>query len=474
MGFATTNLRAKFPPGTFNEPNSELRSNFERRCPQFSDDRFELDSDEEFYNLTVTELLQESIALWRESPVCLFTFECTFTPEEQAARETQLYEFLQSIEAELRSLPRTRWERQGARDRITSAFVRFARMGLDLKDRHLELLLGNGFSALGTELARRARRFDPNVSSADILQASRNAWTACALQVLLGRKMYLTPAIFAYSMLYPYTDNYLDDPSVSQEAKLGFSARFGRRLAGDAVTPEDHHEAAIWRLVALIEGQYDRAGWPQVFTSLLAIHHAQKNSITLLRRGLGSEGIDVVKLSFDKGGASVLADGYLAAGSLSPEEAHFVFGWGVLLQLADDLQDVRPDCQDGMLTVFSEIAGREPLDQRTSRALHFGQRVMQGMDRLPGRDSGALRDMIQRSSRSLLIRAAGEAPDLYTMEYLAELETHSPFRFAFLNDQRKRLASRSGLLSRLFEAFLDGDEDEPAFPFLPSSLMLRF
>jgi hypothetical protein len=181
-----------------------------------------------------------------------------------------------------------------------------------------------------------------------------------------------------------------------------------------------------------------------------------------------------VKLSFDKGGASVLADGYLAAGSLSPEEAHFVFEWGVLLQLADDLQDVRPDCQDGMLTVFSEIAGREPLDQRTSRALHFGQRVMQVMDRLPGRDSGALRDMIKRSSRSLLIRAAGEAPDLYSKEYLAELETHSPFRFAFLNDQRKRLASRSGLLSRLFEAFLDGDEDEPAFPFLPSSLMLRF
>jgi hypothetical protein len=54
--------------------------------------------------------------------------------------------------------------------------------------------------------------------------------------------------------------------------------------------------------------------------------------------------------------------------------------------------------------------------------------------------------MIKRSSRSLLIRAAGEAPDLYSKEYLAELETHSPFRFAFLNDQRKRLASRSGLL----------------------------
>jgi len=32
-------------------------------------------------------------------------------------------------------------------------------------------------------------------------------------------------------MLYPYTDNYLDDPSVSREEKLGFSNRFGQRLA---------------------------------------------------------------------------------------------------------------------------------------------------------------------------------------------------------------------------------------------------
>jgi hypothetical protein len=127
-----------------------------------------------------------------------------------------------------------------------------------------------------------------------------------------------------------------------------------------------------------------------------------------------------------------------------------------------------------MLTVFSEIAGREPLDGRTNRTLHFGQRVMQWMGGLAGPECRALKEMVERSSGSLLIRAAGEAPDLYTSDYLAELETHSPFRFAFLNDRRKRLASRQGLLSRLFEAFLEGDDDEPAFPLLPSSLMPRF
>jgi len=42
----------------------------------------------------------------------------------------------------------------------------------------------------------------------------------------------------------------------------------------------------IWRLIGLIEEQYVRAEWPRVFDSLLAIHHAQENSLRLLRRGL--------------------------------------------------------------------------------------------------------------------------------------------------------------------------------------------
>ena len=422
---------------------------------------------------SVDEWLEESIALWRASPAVLPGLKQPFTAEEQTHRERHLEQFLRSIELELRSLPRTRSERQASRQRMTSAFVRFAGAGLELEEPHVDLLLGGGFSAIGTELARQARRFDPNVSTTDILQASRNAWTACALQVLLGRSMHLTPSIFAYSMLYPYTDNYLDDPSVSREEKLGFSSRFGYRLAGADAAPATSREITIWQLIGLIERQYDRTAWPQIFTSLLAIHRAQNSSISLLRRGLGSQGIDVVKLSFDKGGASVLTDGYLAAGSLSREQAQFVFGWGVLLQLADDLQDVRQDHEDGMLTVFSEIAGREPLDELTSRTLQFADRVMHQMETLPGPDCRALRDMIERSSRSLLIRSAGDVPEFYSKDYLARLEVHSPFRFSFVNERRRQLASRSGLLNRLFEAFLQGDADEPAFPLLPSSLMPR-
>ena len=114
------------------------------------------------------------------------------------------------------------------------------------------------------------------------------------------------------------------------------------------------------------------------------------------------------------------------------------------MQLADDLQDVRQDRQDGVLTLFSKAADEGPLDELTSRVLQFAQKIAQQMQRLPSPDCQALKELVQKSSGSLLIRSAGEAGELYSQDYLAELETHSPFRFSFLSRQRDRLARRQG------------------------------
>jgi hypothetical protein len=367
----------------------------------------------------------------------------------------------------LRAIPRTRAERGRARERITAAFVQFAGAALDLEERHLDLLLRGGFSGIGTDLGRQARRFDPDVPAADILQACRNAWAACGLQSLLGCPMRVTPAIFAYSMLYPYTDNYLDDADVPRDAKVGFSKRFQRRLSGQEGEPANLHEERIWSLVGTIEGQFPRPDFPLVYEALLAIHHAQHESIRQMR---AAEPVDFVRLGFQKGGTSVLADAYLARGSLCGAEARFAFEWGVHLQLADDLQDVREDRADGRLTIFAEAAGRISLDALTNRTFAFGRIVMA---RLDGLKSGhaTLRELIDRSAQSLVIRAAGDVPEFYSPEYLRAMEAFSPFRFGFLKQRREQLSRWSGAYAKLFESFLAGDEDEAAFPLLPSSLM---
>lgn len=420
------------------------------------------------------ELLEESLAVWRDCPESLPHFDRSITPAEQIEREAHLQRFLDAVQSEMPRPPVSRAERESMHQRLTAALTAFGRAALRLEDAHVHLLLEGGLSSIGTDLARQARRFDHEVSVADIFQATRNAWTACGLQMLFGARMRLTPAIFAYSMLYPYTDNYLDDPGVSAETKRGFNKRFGARLAGEPVAPANPHEELIWRLVGLIEEQYPRDASGKVFESLLMIQHAQEQSIRLLRKNGSAGPVDVLRLSFEKGGTSVLADGYLAAGTLTADQERFVFYWGVLLQLADDLQDVREDCRDGVLTLFSKRAGREALDALTNRTLHFGQRTMALMHRLQAADCLPLQQLIQRSSLSILIRSAGEAGEFYTPEYLNCLERHSPFRFSFLNERRAQFAKRSGMLVRLFESFLAGDEDEPAFPLLPSSLMPRF
>ena len=103
---------------------------------------------------------------------------------------------------------------------------------------------------------------------------------------------------------------------------------------------------------------------PQVYESLYAIHAAQARSVRLMRRDEPPYGVDVLGIAIEKGGASVLADGYLVAGSLTLPQARLLFGLGALLQLGDDLQDVEDDRAKGLATIFSQTA--QPLAARSA------------------------------------------------------------------------------------------------------------
>ncbi len=416
----------------------------------------------------VTELVEEVVALWDGTKTDSPPIGRAFSVHEQRQREMVADRCIQAIESELRKIPRTASEREKTQARIAVAFGQFASAAVDVEDPGVEILLRDGFFAVGIDLARWARGFDPQVSMNDILQACRNTWTACGLQALLGKTMRLTPSIFAYSMLYPYSDNYMDDPGISSEAKLGFSERFRCRLGGESIAPVGAREAAIWRLVDCIESQYDRTEYRQVYDSLLAIHHAQEQSLWQLQQPGQASAADVLRLSCTKGGTSVLADAYLAAGSLSESEARFAFQWGVLLQLGDDLQDLQEDIRRGSLTLFSQAAAHGPLNALTNQLFHFAAKVMRDMDALEN-STPTLNALLKESSRSLLVRAAADAPDFYTEPYLCELECYSPFGFRFLKKRQKQVVRRERLYGKLFEALVQ-QEDGPVLPVMATQL----
>jgi hypothetical protein len=367
----------------------------------------------------------------------------SYTPREQARREADAEKFVRVAETSVASGLRD------AESAVLQAFAVFARAALDLDDAHLKLLV-QGFPCLAKGLAEQARRFDPALSATDIFQASRNVWTAAGLQVLLGQPLRLTPAIFAYSMLYPYTDNLLDDPQTPAEAKCAFNRRLRARLQGESPAPANRREHKVWELVDKIESQYDRTQHPEVFRSLLEIQNAQEESVDL-RREAGLPPDQVLHGVFAKGGASVLADGYLAAGLLTPEQEEFAFGWGVLLQLADDLQDVAEDRAAGTATLFSETPS-QPLDVVTNRVFEFGELVFAGLDTFHSPDVEPLKQLIRQSAAILLITAAGAAHELHTRNYIQELERHSPFRFGFVREHRQYFYGSGGLVGRCVAA----------------------
>ena len=397
----------------------------------------------------VTAQVAHTIEAWHDSGWRPSQRAHLYGSAEQENRERAYDEALQAAERELRLPPETSPEQSGMEDRLVASFGQFAARALDLDGEAINLLTQE-FLPVGTELARRARRFDAGLGMGEIIQAARNAWTACGLQPLMGRTVTLTPSIFGYSLMYPYSDNYLDDDDITVETKRQFSRRFRRRLLGEPLQAANDRERAIWKLIALVELQYPRPRFPRVFECLLAIHQAQERSINQLAMADSNTHTEVLHLSCAKGGTSVLADACLARGTLNKPESQFAFQWGVLLQLGDDLQDVRDDMRRGSTTVFSQaVAARKPLDQLALQLLRFSENVGKRMDELP-HGTRTLKELLKMSWRSLIIRAIADSHEFFSPGFVLEAERHSPFRFDFLRRRSDRLAGRNGLYATIF------------------------
>lgn len=406
--------------------------------------------------------------------------EPRYTAEDQSAREGHLERLLHVLSEVGRDPPRTEGERRASEERLLSAFETFAESALGFNEQQINALHLRDMSRLSTQFTSAARRFDPEVSDGDLFQALRNAWTMAYIELLIGTPVRLTPAIFAYSMLYPYSDNYLDDPSVDEGDKTLFVERLGLRLAGGEVAAPNAFERAIFHLVSMIEVHYDRAEHPEVYESLLAIHDAQKKSTDLLRRDAALGEVDVLGIGFQKGGCSVLADGYLVAGHLTKAQAESLFRLGTVLQLVDDLQDVHDDVRDGLMTAFSRAAAGCssqdtrlphgtgdlcPIDDIATRTMWYAAAVAQDMTCFHSADSTQIREVLRGSVALMLILAISRVSEYFSEAYIEKVETQSPFRFSFLSDCSRRYAeqgvTRPGL-ARTFASFCGPRTKVPA------------
>jgi hypothetical protein len=240
-------------------------------------------------------------------------------------------------------------------------------------------------------------------------------------------------------MLYPYTDNWLDAEESPKAERERLLCWLSSRLAGDPGTILDERTRAVDTLLRMIEGEHPRPRFPDTYESLMAIHAAQHGSVRLLTPSPGGAERELLAITIRKGGTSVLADGYLAAGNLRREHAAALFGYGVFLQLIDDLQDLEEDAAAGQSTPMVRAAAAGTLESATNRLLWFTRRVARHMERSASTDCAWITGLIDRSCVAMVLEAIARQKGLYSRRYLALVGARTPVRLEYLGSMRERV-----------------------------------
>lgn len=394
-------------------------------------------------------LIDHFSGIWKDAPVSFPSFETSYSHDDRAERE-KLFTTYTDRFRELRG----KGDHPGSVDteKFFRGFRSFMKNIYGYSEESLSVIMDQAMVDASRAFFREARAFDPGLKREEIYQGLRNVWIMNGLQLMLGLPVRITPSILAYSLLYPYSDNLLDDPTLSGADKAAFSDRFEQCLRGRGPMGNNHRERCISALVEMIAGEYPRDRYPQVHQSLLAIHRAQTRSLRLCNNGNQLTGDEILAICFDKGGTSVLADGYLVAGNLSPETSRFFYGYGVWLQLADDLQDLEEDLANNTTTLFS---GRQENEERlalTNRTFHFGRKIMEDIKYCEGGVSQQFGEVILKSIETMMIQSAGLNHRFYSPEYRKTLEYFSPVGFDYLAEARKKGSpGRMKMITRLID-----------------------
>ncbi len=409
-----------------------------------------ISSREAAFQKNLDDFKAKFLSLWRSSGDADPVPGQRFDSADQAKNERETDLLVRYFDEQVRLYPESPAEQESWRVRMRDRVKRFGVECFRFPDQYLNIIFSDAYLRVTSDFARQARAFDKQLELEALSQAMRNVWVMNCLQMFLGKGISLTPSVFAYSMLYPYTDNFLDDPEVSPDAKREICRRLGLRLAGVPVPSPDRHEKNVHRLVAMIEDEYARREHPEVFWILLGIHRGQVRSLAQQCAGQPPEEERILDISLQKGGASVLADGYLVAGKLSRAAAEFFFGFGVVLQLFDDLQDVAQDLEEKRWTLFSSNARLHPLDTLAGRLHGFLVSVLLSAPRFPITFKAQLTDLIQRNCGFTLLLSVSQNRRLFQPGFVRKMERYSPLRFDYLETLRAEIAAKQASLRQDF------------------------
>lgn len=282
---------------------------------------------------------------------------------------------------------------------------------------------------------RQIREFDRELSIEQIWQAMRNYLIFSMIVELQGEKQQAGKPILGYSLLYPYTDNYIDDVEKSAKEKEDYNRLIGDRIRGFEVKPGGALEEKTVKLLEEIEDSYCGEQLEQIRCVLLSLLEAQHQSIKQQEQGrelLTTE--QILDISVYKGGTSVLADYFFSTREWNRGEEEFYLKFGLLLQLVDDLQDRAEDDREGSRTLMTEAAREGRLEQLANQLMWFAKEVISGFTP----HSKDIKPFVLRHCVSVTMIAVAMSQDDFSKKYIRRMEEYLPFSLKFFKKISKK------------------------------------
>ena len=404
--------------------------------------------------MNINHYVNDFINLWERSSVQFPNLGEEIPLTEKLQREEEVELFSKKAKNNIAFGKSNTYAHKELKLQFKQNIMAFVKNAFNFKESELAMMTEKGFTGATKDFMQMARNFDPDIKMEDVFQACRNLWIINTLQIIMEKPVQVTHSTFAYSMLYPYSDNFLDDPTVTQLEKMEFSKRFRMRLCGENISPRNKHERSVFELISMIESDWSRVLYPNVYLSLLAILDAQTRSIQLLGDKKELTSRDLLSICIEKGGTSVLADGYLISGELTKEVEWFCFGFGTFLQFIDDIQDMKEDIDGDLETIFTYSAKTGNLEEFTNRTLSFSNEVMADMSCFNAKEINTIKSLIIKSLNYMTNEAVGLNQQYFSNEYSNSFELYSPFSYSFLKRKRSRIDPNRISIMKKIEEFV--------------------
>ena len=287
------------------------------------------------------------------------------------------------------------------------------------------------------EFIRHERQFSPELSINEIGQAIRNYIVYLMFNELNQMNYGFNTACFGYSMLYPFTDNYIDSKEHSDEEKQRYNQLIQDKIEGKVVHPKSVHEKKTCDLLQAIESKYPREIDRTIYDLLLMMLEAQEGSLLQQNTTKSLAVEERLDISIYKGGISVLIDRFFVEKEITEEDLLFYLEFGFFLQLADDLRDIDEDSNNGNQTIFTFDLRFVQQEKIVNKMLHFLQRIMNSYQA----ENYIFKNFILSNCYQLIYISVFGSKCFFSKEYLDKLEIYLNVTYLFLektkNDQLK-------------------------------------